>query len=694
MKNQKDIEQLQQTIKFYETLLRVSNNGVLITDASRNIIEVNDAFCSFIGQNRKVVIESNLFKWLEIFSEDAAENWIKLEKAVQSKQVVRKCEFKLSLNNEIRYFDVNASLLEKIENEEQGHIISTWHDITERKKAEQTLQEGEKKYRNLVENIEEGIASVDESEKFIYVNPATTKIFGYSEKELLNMTLKDFTTPEEFQKIIKQTSIRKNGRTSKYELNIITKDGSHSIISITSSPLFDNNNKFLGAFGILEDITERKQAENLLVKSEKKYRDLFEKSEDAILIIHNGEFVDCNHATLNMLHYNNKEELLNTHPSELSPEKQPDGKMSFMKANKMIKIALKNGSHRFEWNHKKSDGEVFPVEVLLTSISADEKNQILHTVWRDITERKKAEEAIRESEEKYRSLTEHLYVGVYRNTVGVEGRFIEANPAIVEMFGFKKKNEFLRMKVSDLYKNPEERKKYNEKMTNKGFVRNEELQLQKNDGTTFMGSVSAVTVKNEKGNVKHYDGIIEDITERKQAEEALRESEDKYRLLAENTIDCVWKMDKDLKFIYINQVIFSMLGFTREEWMGSTLAEHCSVKELQHFMNIVEDELRKEDTYSSIFELTLFHKDGREVPLEVMGKILFDKKKEIIGFQGNARNITERKKAEKDLKKKMNELEIFNDAAVDRELIINESRKEINELLGKLGKDQKYEIVE
>ncbi|MCK4677776.1 MAG: PAS domain-containing protein [Bacteroidales bacterium] len=210
MKNQKNIEQSQQTIKFYETLLRVSNDGILITDASRNIIEVNDAFCSFIGQKRKVIIGSDLFKWLDMFSEDAAENWIKLEKAVQSKQVVSNYEIQLLLNNEIRYFDVKASLLEKIENEEQGHIISNWHDITERKKAEEALQGSEKKYRNLVENIEEGIASVDESEKFIYVNPATTKIFGYSEKELLNMTLKDFTTPEEFQKITKQTSIRKN----------------------------------------------------------------------------------------------------------------------------------------------------------------------------------------------------------------------------------------------------------------------------------------------------------------------------------------------------------------------------------------------------------------------------------------------------------------------------------------------------
>jgi len=142
-------------------------------------------------------------------------------------------------------------------------------------------------------------------------------------------------------------------------------------------------------------------------------------------------------------------------------------------------------------------------------------------------------------------------------------------------------------------------------------------------------------------------GTVKDITERKRAEEALHKSETKYRLLAENTLDCVWKMDKDLKFIYINQSIYPMLGFTREEWVGSTLAEHCSEKELQRFKNIVKDELRKEDTYSAIFELNLFHKNGSNVPLDVLGKILFDENKQVIGFQGNARDITERKQAEK-----------------------------------------------
>ncbi|MCH8326568.1 MAG: PAS domain S-box protein [Bacteroidetes bacterium] len=118
---------------------------------------------------------------------------------------------------------------------------------------------------------------------------------------------------------------------------------------------------------------------------------IFDKSDDPILIIKNGKFIDCNAATVKMLRYKTKKELLDTHPSELSPEFQPDGKPSFEKADKMMRIAFKKGTHRFEWDHKKADGEVFPVEVLLTDISINADEKILYTVWRDITNRKKAE---------------------------------------------------------------------------------------------------------------------------------------------------------------------------------------------------------------------------------------------------------------------------------------------------------------
>ena len=135
-------------------------------------------------------------------------------------------------------------------------------------------------------------------------------------------------------------------------------------------------------------------------------------------------------------------------------------------------------------------------------------------------------DSLLESQEKFESLANNLNVGVYRNTAGPNGKFFEANPAIVKMFGFDNREEFLKVRVSDLYKNPNERKEYNRKILKDATIKNEELQLLKKDGTSFIGSISAVVVKDERGEVEYYDGIIEDITERKRAEEALRKNEE------------------------------------------------------------------------------------------------------------------------------------------------------------------------
>ena len=136
---------------------------------------------------------------------------------------------------------------------------------------------------------------------------------------------------------------------------------------------------------------------------------------------------------------------------------------------------------------------------------------------------KKAEEGLYESEEKYRTLTENINIGIYRNTPGSEGKFLEMNPALIKMFGYEDKGKLLAMNVADLYLNPEDRKKFNEKMLRDGIVVNEELRLKKKDSTPFWASVTAVAVPDEKGEIKYYDGTIADITERKRMEVQLRD---------------------------------------------------------------------------------------------------------------------------------------------------------------------------
>lgn len=130
-------------------------------------------------------------------------------------------------------------------------------------------------------------------------------------------------------------------------------DLSPHLFNVIYTPDIDDDGNVRGIHITSNDITELKQVEDILNKSENKYRTLFEKSADAMFIIEGDKFVDCNPAALKMLGYKNKNELIETHPSQLSPQVQPDGKNSFEKANEMMSIAFGQGSHRFEWHHKR-----------------------------------------------------------------------------------------------------------------------------------------------------------------------------------------------------------------------------------------------------------------------------------------------------------------------------------------------------
>ncbi|MDT8445064.1 MAG: PAS domain S-box protein [Desulfuromonadales bacterium] len=180
---------------------------------------------------------------------------------------------------------------------------------------------------------------------------------------------------------------------------------------------------------------------------ETKYRSFFEHSANAMLIIENGEFVDCNAAAVAMLGYDQKEELISTPPFQLSPEFQPDGRRSFDKAVEMMQLAIDKGNHQFEWEHLKKDGSVLPVEVSLTAIESEDGMQ-LHTLWHDISERKRSEKLIRDqihayetsqrllrdSEERFKMLNEASFGGVF---IYVDGLIIDCNQRLCEMTGFR-----------------------------------------------------------------------------------------------------------------------------------------------------------------------------------------------------------------------------------------------------------------
>ncbi len=277
-------------------------------------------------------------------------------------------------------------------------VILNYRDISKSKKNEEEI----KKLSTAVEQSANTIVLTDSKGNIEYTNPKFSELTGYTAEEALRQNpriLNAGTQPKEYYSEMWQALVA--GKTWKGEFHNKTKSGSLFWEQVTISPIKDDSGKTTNYLAVKEDITDRKKAQEELIiakekteESERKFRELFEKSGDAILIIENGKFIDCNQATLDAMKYTDKKSFLNVHPSKISPDLQSDGRSSYEKADELMALALKNGTHRFEWDHIKSNDELLPVEVLLTTILNEADKKIIHVAWRDITIRKKAQEEL------------------------------------------------------------------------------------------------------------------------------------------------------------------------------------------------------------------------------------------------------------------------------------------------------------
>ena len=416
----KQIEiRLQESEEKFIRLFQNAPNTIIIVDRNGIITDCNAPTESFIGHSRDTIIGK------PIIGNYIHKNFRK--KLEQEFEILKKTghiiteSIMIHKNRSFVYAMHATNALYNDEGEFTGAIIFST-DISAWKKAERQLKASEKKFKTLFESAPDAYFIIDIKGTVIDGNSAAEKLFGYKKEELIDKNiLKTGLVPlSQFPMVTSRLVAYSVGKIQKaMDITLIKKDKSLVEVEIFSSFINLDNRRLI--LNIARDITKINQAKRLLISSEKKYRDLFEKSKDAILIISNGQFVDCNKAAVIMLGYRNKKELLDMHPSELSPEMQADGLKSFEKANKMMDIALKKGSHRFEWDHKKANGDVFPVEVLLTAIDSDNDHKVLYTVWRDISERKNAELELNEYHSQLEKLiTERTQELEKSNTILIE----------------------------------------------------------------------------------------------------------------------------------------------------------------------------------------------------------------------------------------------------------------------------------
>jgi PAS domain S-box-containing protein len=261
---------------------------------------------------------------------------------------------------------------------------------------------------------------------------------------------------------------------------------------------------------------------------------------------------------------------------------------------------------------------------------------------------RRSEKALRESEEKYRTLLENVNVGVYRNTGDPEGRFIQANPAMAEIFGYESLEQFMNVPVSGLYGDPEERKKFIEKIKKMGSVKSEELILYKRDGTPIKASVTANVKYDERGEIEWIDGVIEDITERKQVEEKLRESEERYRLLIETMNEGLGMVDNKGIRTFVNKKFCEMTGYSKEELIGYPAVKLYVEEENQKIF--LQQRINREKGADDPYEIVLTSKDGDKIQVLVSPKPVYDKNGQYVGSIATFTDITDRKQVEEKLR--------------------------------------------
>jgi len=422
------------------------------------------------------------------------------------------------------------------------------------------------------------------------------------------------------------------------------------------------------------DYKERKKAEEEKKESESKYRTLFENAQLGIYqTTPDGQILNVNPAILQMLEYNSIEELKNKN-LETGDFHENSGRQKFKQ------LIEKQGSVRnFESNWKKKNGEIITIiENAHVVKDANGKTLYYDGFVENITERKKAEKALKESEEKYRTLMENLNEVIIvadnnHNVQYVNKKFTEklgyTPDEIIGKVGFKILHD-----PAD-YEMIEEA---NQKRINKNKSHYEIPFLAK-DGSKIDFLVSGAPITDSEGKTVASIGAMVDISDRKQAEKALKENEEKYRTLLENMNDIVIMVDNDDRIQYVNKRFSEKLGYSENEIVGEIgYKKLLDPKDYEVIIKANQDRIKN---VISQYEVSFIAKDGKKIDFLVSGAPVRNYEGKIVGSIVNMIDITERKTIEKELEKYRNHLELLVQERTEELATTNEELVSTNEEL-------------
>lgn len=528
-----------------------------------------------------------------------------------------------------------------------GKVVGTQsaiRDITERKRSEQTIQQSEERFRRVVEHIGDALLVYDREGRAVFANDRFLQLFGFRRDQLRSIQIENIVTPEYRAGVRDRHERRMRGEPApnNFELEGVRVDGTRMWLEVDVVPVTDGDGKIVGAQSVTRDITQRKQAQQLIRESEQRLRHLIESSNDWIYETdRNGAYTYVDQKCRELLGYE-PEELIGKRAIDL----MPDYESNQLRERFERLFAEPKAFRNFRSTRVRKDGRLIVLET--SGVPILDNNGEFHGyrgMVSDVTERNQAEINLRESEERFRRVVEHIGDALVVDDTA--GRIIFANDRFLNLFSLRR-GELANVTLED-YVAPEYRTelrdRHDRRMSGEEVSSRYEFVGMRRDGTRLWIEANIVVVKDHEGRLVGSQRVLRDITEQKRAQQVLRESEERLRHLISSSNDWVWEVDSKGAYTYAGPQCREILGHEPAEIIGKTPFDLMPPDEALRVASLFQQIASEGKPFRALKNVNL-HKDGRLVVLESNGVPIIDADGALHGYRGMDRDITERERAE------------------------------------------------
>ncbi|UCB52046.1 MAG: PAS domain S-box protein [Candidatus Zixiibacteriota bacterium] len=649
--------------EFLEAVIDNIPNPIFIKDRRHRWVVLNEAICRLTGHPREKLLGKSDY---DFFPKDQADFfWKKDEEMFRTGKVIDIPEEPINDKDGTTHYLHTKKAPLRDSGGKITHLVGIIEDITEHKQTEDALRESEEKYRLFVENIKEGIYSTRQG-VFTGVNESMCRMFGYARQELIGMRAWNLAVPELrnstrkmfFEKAAKQDY-------SPAEVQCLRKDGSVFVAEIRLSAISGKQQ----LLGIVSDITERERGEEALRESEKRYRALFRGAAEGILVADTKtrKFKYANPAICAILGYA-EEELTRMSVPDLHPKDALEHVISEFEAQ-----ARKEKTLASDIPCLRKDGTIIYADVNTTRLLIDGRECNVG-FFTDITERRRAEEALQRSEDRYRNLFEDSPISLWEEDFSGVKKYIDRlrNSGITDFRAYLESHPQAVAKCASMVKvtdvNKASLRLYGAKTKEElksGLAQvfaaesydpfREELIAIAEGKTVFEREALTRTLRGAKNHVSvkwtvppGYEETltkvvvaVTDITEAKEAEEALRREEERYRTLVETAQEGIGIVDAKENLVFVNRAFAGMLGYRKDELLGKNLQEISHGTQYDVFR---QETKRRKQGQPSRYEITLLTRKRKPKPMYVSAAPLWNADGSFRGTLGVVSDLTEIKK--------------------------------------------------